>query len=86
MMRNVFYVKDNGRGIDREFYDEIFRIFKRLQSGSGVAEDGTGVGLTFVKKIIERHGGRIWLESEVGIGTVFYFTLGEDDDDLSKAA
>jgi PAS domain S-box-containing protein len=71
---NVFYVKDNGRGIDREFHQEIFRIFKRLQGGKD-AEEGTGVGLTFVKKIVERHGGRIWLESEPGAGTTFFFTL-----------
>lgn len=72
--RNVFYVKDNGRGIDREFHQEIFRIFKRLQSSKD-GEEGTGVGLTFVKKIVERHGGRIWLESEPGAGTTFFFTL-----------
>jgi signal transduction histidine kinase len=73
--RNVFYVKDNGVGIDPEFYQEIFRIFKRLQSASDGSDNGTGVGLTFVKKIVERHGGRIWLESEFGKGTVFYFNL-----------
>ena len=72
--RNVFYVKDNGRGIAAEFHEEIFRIFKRLQSEQD-AEEGTGVGLTFVRKIIERHNGKIWLESEPGLGTTFYFTL-----------
>ena len=73
--RNVFYVRDNGVGIDPEFHQEIFRIFKRLQNASDGQEAGTGVGLTFVKKIVERHGGRIWLESEFGKGTVFYFSL-----------
>ncbi len=73
--RDVFYVKDNGLGIAPEFHQEIFRIFKRLQKSEST-EEGTGVGLTFVKKIIERHKGRIWLESEPGKGTVFYFTLG----------
>jgi signal transduction histidine kinase len=73
--RNVFYVKDNGLGIDPEFHQEIFRIFKRLQNASDGPETGTGVGLTFVKKIVERHGGGIWLESELGEGTVFYFNL-----------
>jgi signal transduction histidine kinase len=73
--RNVFYVKDNGIGIDPEFHKEIFRIFKRLQNASDGQDTGTGVGLTFVKKIVERHGGRIWLESESGKGTVFYFNL-----------
>jgi PAS domain S-box-containing protein len=74
--RGVFYVKDNGIGIEKEFYDHIFRMFKRLN-----AEDddkkGSGVGLTFVRKIIERHGGRIWLESAPGAGAAFYFTIGQ---------
>ena len=71
----IFYVKDNGVGIAAEFHTEIFRMFKRLQSEGAKEEDGTGAGLTFVKKIVERHGGRIWLESEPGNGTTFYFTL-----------
>jgi len=73
---SVFYIRDNGVGIAPEFYQEIFRIFRRLQRTTESKEEGTGVGLTFVKKIIERHKGRIWLESEPGQGTVFYFTLG----------
>jgi signal transduction histidine kinase len=73
--RNVFYVKDNGLGIDPEFHQDVFRIFKRLQNAPDGPDAGTGVGLTFVKKIVERHGGRIWLESEPGNGTVFYFNL-----------
>jgi signal transduction histidine kinase len=73
--RNIFYVKDNGIGIDPEFHQEIFRIFRRLRSATDDPEAGTGVGLTFVKKIVERHGGRVWLESEPGKGTVFYFSL-----------
>lgn len=81
----VFYVRDNGRGIAPEFHEDIFRMFKRLQKSSD-KEEGTGVGLTFVKKIIERHGGRIWLESELGKGTTFYFTLeGSRDDKRSDA-
>jgi PAS domain S-box-containing protein len=84
---NVFYVKDDGRGIDKEFHTEVFRIFKRLQAVSE-KEEGTGVGLTFVKKIVERHGGRIWLESELGKGTTFYFTLeaSRDEPDLDAQA
>jgi signal transduction histidine kinase len=77
--RNVFYVKDNGHGIPPEFHEEIFRIFKRLEASPKSAEAGTGVGLTFVKKIIERHGGKIWLESTPGSGTTFYFTLQEEN-------
>ena len=73
-IENVFYVMDNGVGIAPEFRTEVFRIFKRLQANKG-KEDGTGVGLTFVKKIIERHGGTIWLESTPGEGTTFYFSL-----------
>jgi light-regulated signal transduction histidine kinase (bacteriophytochrome) len=87
-MKNVFYVKDNGLGIVPEFHQEIFRIFKRLQAPQG-PEEGTGVGLTFVKKIVERHGGQIWLESEPGNGTTFYFTLEASKNDSrheSKAA
>ncbi len=76
LKRNVLYVRDNGRGIDREFHNEIFRIFKRLQSNKDT-DEGTGVGLTFVKKIVERHGGQIWVESELGKGATFFFTLEE---------
>jgi light-regulated signal transduction histidine kinase (bacteriophytochrome) len=74
IVRHALSVKDNGRGIDREFHQEVFRIFKRLQNNRG-NEEGTGVGLTFVKKIVERHGGKIWIDSELGKGTTFYFTL-----------
>jgi PAS domain S-box-containing protein len=80
---NVFFVRDNGLGIGREFHEEIFRIFKRLQN-TPEAEEGTGVGLTFVKKIVERHGGKIWLESEPGSGTTFYFTLEEQHHDAER--
>ena len=71
--KNVFYVRDNGIGIDPEFHQVIFRMFKRIHGKSD--EAGSGVGLTFVKKIVERHGGRIWLDSGPGQGTTFYFTL-----------
>ncbi|MFZ1990413.1 MAG: PAS domain S-box protein [Alphaproteobacteria bacterium] len=70
----IFYVKDNGIGIAARFYEDVFRIFKRLNVEDD-ATKGTGSGLTFVRKIVERHGGRIWIESEVGVGTTFYFTL-----------
>jgi light-regulated signal transduction histidine kinase (bacteriophytochrome) len=72
--RQVFYVRDNGIGIDEQFHEDIFRIFKRLNEEDDDRK-GTGVGLTFVRKIIDRHGGRIWLESTAGKGTTFYFTL-----------
>ena len=70
----VFYVKDNGIGIEPRFFEDIFRIFKRLNEEDDAVR-GTGVGLTFVKKIIERHNGDIWLESIPGEGSCFYFTL-----------
>ena len=73
--KKVFYVKDNGVGIEPEFHEAIFRIFKRLKNPAVKDEEGTGSGLTFVKKIIERHGGHIWLESVPGIGSTFYFTV-----------
>lgn len=72
----TYYVKDNGIGIEARFYSDIFRIFKRLNLEDDKVK-GTGVGLTFVQKIIQRHGGKIWLESELGVGTTFYFHLGE---------
>jgi len=71
----VFYVKDNGIGILEKHFDSLFRIFKRL-NGKNKFSGGTGAGTTIVKKIIEQHNGRIWLESKVGEGTTFYFTLG----------
>ena len=74
--QDVFYVRDNGIGISSEFFTDIFRIFKRLNSDKAYGK-GTGSGLTFVKKIVEQHGGRIWLESTPGEGTTFFFTLTE---------
>jgi len=72
---NVFYVRDNGIGIDPQYHDEIFHIFRRLPDAARFDQSGTGAGLTFVKKIIERNDGRIWLESAPGRGSVFYFTF-----------
>jgi len=76
---DVFYVKDNGIGIRSEFKNDVFRIFKRLHSPKLYGE-GSGSGLTFTKKNVERHGGIIWFESVIGQGTVFYFTLKESPD------
>ncbi|MBK1988528.1 GAF domain-containing protein [Sphaerospermopsis aphanizomenoides BCCUSP55] len=70
----IFYVKDNGIGIREKHLDSIFRIFKRLH-GQSQYGGGTGAGLTIVKKIVERHGGQIWVESKLKAGTTFYFTL-----------
>lgn len=73
----VYSVRDNGIGIKPEYTDVIFRIFKRLH-GRDKYGGGTGTGLTIVKRIIERHDGRIWLESQPGLGTTFFFTLGSE--------
>jgi len=70
----VFYVRDNGIGIPPQHHENVFRIFKRLHEQNKYG-GGTGAGLTIVKKIVERYGGRIWLASVPGEGTVFYFTL-----------
>lgn len=73
------FVKDNGIGIDEIFYSDIFRIFKRLNEEDDSVK-GTGVGLTYVKKIIDRHSGEIWLESIPGVGTTFFFTINLEDE------
>ncbi len=69
----IFYVKDNGIGVSKQYHKKIFDLFERLSHD----EDGTGVGLALVRRIIELHQGKIWLESEAGNGFVFKFTVGD---------
>ncbi|HET9908401.1 MAG TPA: ATP-binding protein [Anaerolineales bacterium] len=75
----IFFVRDNGIGISPKYHQRIFGLFDKLDPTS----DGTGVGLALIKRIIEIHGGRIWIESEKGQGATFYFTLPLGDHEIS---
>ena len=70
-----FFVKDNGIGINSNYFDQIFKVFTKLESTGS----SSGIGLSIVKKIITFYKGSIWLESEEGIGTTFYFTFVKDN-------
>ncbi len=74
----LFSVADNGRGIEEKYFERIFKIFQKLAPRDGT--DGGGIGLSIVKKIVEMNGGKVWVESQVGNGSTFFFTLPKADE------
>jgi len=77
----TFFVKDNGRGISEKDIEKVFALFRRAGKQD---KPGEGMGMAYVQTLVKRHGGRIWVESEMGKGTVFYFTISKEPENTSR--